>query len=122
MDFIHKFIEKCFLAFQKAKLVGEDYYGNSYFLLKTKDCFDRNKRYVKYFDKKNASAIPPLWSAWLRYSLDDVDIIKNYVNPAFVKYHKPNVTGTEESYLPDNHMLNPNKKSQKKLYKSWLET
>ena len=122
MDFIHKFVEKCFLLIQKAEFAGEDYYGNSYFLLKSKDCFDRRIRYVKYFNKKNASSIPPLWSAWLRYSINDIDVIKNYNSPSFIKNHMPNVTGVEGMYLPDNHMLNAGKKRQEKIYHSWLES
>ena len=120
MQFFHKIIEKCFLFFQRAKFVGEDYYGNRYFFLKTQDDFGRNIRYVKFFNKKEASSIPPLWSAWLRYYLDDISKIESTKQPFFVKNHMPNITGIKGSYFPTNHVLNLSRKKEE-VYHSWIK-
>ena len=120
MQFFHSIIEKCFLFFQNAKFVGEDYYGNSYYFLKSRDDFDRNIRYVKYFDKRESSAIPPLWSAWLRYSLNDIEIIKSTKQPFFVKNHMPNITGVKGAYFPTYHLFNPSRKKED-VYHSWIK-
>jgi NADH:ubiquinone oxidoreductase subunit len=120
MQFLHKIIEKCFLSLQKAKLAGEDYYGNSYYILKSKDDFGRNIRYVKYFNKKESSAVPPLWSAWLRYYLDDIEQIKSTNQAFFVKNHAPNITGVKSAYFPTNHPFNPSRKKVE-IYHSWIK-
>lgn len=120
MKFVSRFIENCFLFFQSAKLVSEDYYGNQYYLLKAKDFFGRNIRYVKYFDRKESSAIPPLWSAWLKYYFDDIDKIKDMKNPSFVKNHSPNITGVKGAYFPTDRFSGSFKKKEE-VYHSWIE-
>ena len=119
-----KILEKILLFFQGAEKVGEDYYGNSYYLLKTKDAFGRRLRYVKYEKKKNISSIPPLYNAWLRYSLDDFNDIEklNAKNPNFIKFHQPNLTGIDGCYYPENHALSGRKQKDDVIYHSWLES
>jgi NADH:ubiquinone oxidoreductase subunit len=115
-----KILEKMLLFFSKAKLVSEDYYGNSYFLLKQTDSFGRQARYVKYFKKNNASSIPALWSGWLRYSIDTDELQSSIakVKAPFIKLHQPNLTGTNGCYTPLNTMKERAKNTC--IYQSWL--
>jgi NADH:ubiquinone oxidoreductase subunit len=125
-----KILEKLFLFFNKAQLVGQDYYGNSYYLLKTKDAFGRQIRYVQFFKPRKIShlppikisSIPPLWAGWLRYSINNINTVNTLNNekPSFVKPHQPNLTGIEGCYYPTNHILNKRNSEKSKFYHSWL--
>ena len=125
-----KILEKIFLFLNKAELVGKDYYQNSYYLLKTKDAFGRKIRYVEFFKQRKIShlppcrisSIPPLWTAWLRYSINDIESVNKLDNekPSFTKFHEPNLTGIEGCYYPTNHMLNKRNENKSKIYNSWL--
>jgi NADH:ubiquinone oxidoreductase subunit len=122
-----KFLENFFLLFQKAKFLGQDYYGNSYFLLKSKDYLGRPRRYVKYFSKKQASAIPPLYSAWLTHGISSFDEImkleKLEESKKFTKPHQPNLTGTNLAYDPSLNVFQKSKNTQnKKIYESWTNS
>lgn len=47
--------------------IGCDYYGNRYFVGKTKNYLGHQKRYVLYNGIPETSTVPPGWHAWLHY-------------------------------------------------------
>lgn len=114
-------IEKLFLFFNRAELISTDYYGNNYYLLREKDVFGRNVRYVQYLKISNASNVPPLWNGWLRYTIDTETLKKEISKeqPKFVKFHQPDLTGTNVCYTPLQNLNENLKKSHS--YNSWLD-
>lgn len=113
-------LERAVLFFNKAEFVSSDYYGNNYYLLKETDKFERKVRYVKFKNKKNASSIPPLWSGWLRYSMS-TETLKAELNKgqkSFVKFHHPNLTGSNFAYSPTQSVKEHNEKTA--IYHPWI--
>lgn len=86
------------------KKVGEDVFGNSYFVEKKTAKSQRAKRWVLYKGKAEASKIPPQWHGWLHYTLDVPPSQKNTQPYLWEKPHLPNLTGTTGAYLPPGHI------------------
>lgn len=75
--------------------IGTDRFGNIYYQSKC----PKKKRLVYYNGKAEGSKIPPLWNAWLHYTVDEVPENQvHYYN--WEKVHIPNLTGTEYAYFP----------------------
>ena len=112
-----RILEKLLLLAKGARLISTDYYGNTYYVLREKDAFGRPTRYVSYRKRKNASNVPPLWSSWLRHSLDDNSLEQEArkVAQPFVSPHQPNLTGSSIAYSQDD------KKTFTKIYHSWMD-
>ncbi len=95
----------------RGELVGTDQFGNRYFREKGKRALQpgggrqsREKRWVLYNGKPEASKVPPLWHAWLHHTTDTVptDSGKRY---PWQKDHVPNLTGTPLAYHPRGSVL-----------------
>lgn len=92
------------------KKVGVDEFGNKYYhtkaFSKNVGMYGKERRWVVFKGKAEASKIPPHWHGWIHYSFDEVpknsDIKKDY---EWQKEHLPNLTGTEYAYLPSGHNL-----------------
>ena len=90
------------------KKVGEDEFGNKYYTTKFSSKqvgrYGKERRWVMFKGKVEASKIPPYWHGWIHYSYDHIpdkkDMLKNY---EWQKQHLPNLTGTEFAYLPPAH-------------------
>jgi len=81
----------------KGKFVGQDDYGNSYFMERQARNGMRQRRWVRYRGIKEPSKVPPEWHAWLHYIADaPIDATRR----SWQKGHKPNVTGTPNAYHP----------------------
>lgn len=80
-----------------SKKVGQDMYGNTYYLSKKTDDMGRNKRYVIYNGIIETSKIPPVYHAWIHYMIDDIQAKDNL--HAWQSEHLPNLTGTSNSHL-----------------------
>ena len=89
-----------FHIWRTSKRVGEDEFGNTYYLSKD------GKRYVQYADLAEASAIPSGWHGWMHYRVDTPSSEENYEPREWQKPHKPNKTGTSEAYLPRGSFAN----------------
>ncbi len=94
------------LAF--GKKVGADEFGNKYYktgaFSKQIGRYGKERRWVIYNGKAEASKIPPLWHGWIHFSFDDVPQEKDgKKNNSWQKPHLPNLTGTSYSYLPPGH-------------------
>ena len=82
-----------------AKKIGEDEYGNKYFLKKNKSPKNnfRQRRLVIYNGCVEASKIPQQWNAWLHHITDEIPS-KLDKKHSWVKDHVPNLTGTPFAY------------------------
>lgn len=54
------------------KKVGEDDFGNRYYVGKRKNYLGKNKRYVVYNGDVDFANIPAAWHSWLHYLINDI--------------------------------------------------
>ena len=86
--------------------VGSDGSGNRYFKGKARPGYKKERRWVMYKDAPDSSTVPPEWHAWLHYQSDDVPSeAAATFRQSWQKPHKPNLTGTDQAYLPPGHQL-----------------
>jgi len=79
--------------------VGADEFGNKYYRNKTK-LNGRERRWVIYKGKKEASKIPPEWHAWIHHTCD-APLSEAAAQPEdWQVQHIPNLTGTLNAYRP----------------------
>ena len=90
------------------KLVGSDSFGNKYYESKN------GERWIIYANEIDASKIPVEWYSWIHFTPNKIEKNHDLKKYSWQKPHKPNLTGTKDSYYP-----NKNKDVTKKKYKSW---
>ena len=90
------------------KFVGKDSFGNKYYESKN------GKRWIIYANEIDASKIPVEWFSWIHFTPNKIEKNHDLKKYSWQKPHKPNLTGTKDSYYP-----NKNKDVTKKKYKSW---
>jgi len=94
------------------KKVGEDEFGNKYycsskFFGKHVGRYDKERRWVIFNGRAEASKIPPYWHGWMHYSVDNIPTEKDMKKSTkWQKQHTPNLTGTNFAYLPKGHKDN----------------
>lgn len=91
--------------------VGQDEFGNQYYLSKFKNFKGQNKRSVIYKGIAEPSKIPPMWHAWIHFLTNDVPN-SDYRKYRWNKTHKPNLTGTQGAYYPPGHPLAEGKRKK----------
>lgn len=90
----------------KGKHVGNDMFGNRYFTEKCAPKHRREKRWVIYKGKAEASKIPAQWHGWMHYTQDNPPTAEEQeLSYGWEKEHLPNLTGTELKYVPPGHIL-----------------
>ena len=85
--------------------VGTDSQGNTYYRGKRTARGAREKRWVVYDGRVEASRVPPAWHSWLHHTTDDIpedDVGRRW---DWQKEHQPNMTGTDQAYSPPGHVL-----------------
>ncbi len=84
--------------------VGTDRFGNRYY--KERGVKDRReKRWVVYNGRPEASLVPPEWHGWLHYTLDQPLPEESEFHKQWIKPHQPNLTFTDQAYLPPGHVV-----------------
>jgi NADH:ubiquinone oxidoreductase subunit len=87
----------------KGRLAGTDRFGNRYYESRRKtDSLGRHVRWVLFAGKAEASAVPPEWWGWIHYTTTD-PLPEDAPRKPWQKEHRPNLTGTAESYRPPGH-------------------
>ena len=82
--------------------VGTDGEGNAYYQERRGGQGRRRRRWVLYRrGPVEASRVPPEWHAWLHYTTPAPLPVE--ARRAWVKPHRPNLTGTAASYRPAGH-------------------
>jgi len=100
-----------------AKKVGNDGYGNSYYMKKNwspKNNY-RERRFVIYKGNIEASKVPQVWNAWLHHISDEIPQIP-IRKSGWIKEHVPNLTGTPYAY---EYKDKKDAKKVKNIYSTW---
>jgi NADH:ubiquinone oxidoreductase subunit len=86
--------------------IGEDQYGNSYYVSKYSKNPDTgdNKRMVAYRGITEPSKVPPKWHAWLHYLVSTEELQNDTKKYNWQKDHMPNLTGTKLAKFPSGHI------------------
>lgn len=90
---------------RKGKQVGEDQFGNLYYVEKSPREGKKSKRWVVYKGEIEASKVPPEWHMWLHYTTDELPSERPHEPKAWEKPHLPNLTMTDLAYRPPGHSL-----------------
>ena len=85
---------------RRSRIVGEDEVGNRYFEEKKPSLEGRRRRWVIYPGYPEASSVPPMWHAWLHYTLDEPPSAADMKRRSWEKPSQPNLTGTKLAYRP----------------------
>jgi NADH:ubiquinone oxidoreductase subunit len=95
---MNRFIRKLKNSFY-GRLVGQDHFGNNYYIAKKPDYNGKNRRWVDFNGLEEASKVPPEWHGWLHYTFD-APLEKSY---AWQEEYIPNLTGTTGACFPPGH-------------------
>lgn len=93
-------IGTCLYIWFNCKKIGEDEFGNCYYIDRNKNHFGYNKRMVIYRGAPEASKVPPVWHAWLHYNGDAAPTPANIKKYFWQIGYLPNLTGTKFAYFP----------------------
>lgn len=95
------------------KFVGKDDFGNKYYRAKPRKGYKRERRWVIYNGRPEASMVPPEWHGWLHHQNDNVPCEQDETfRRSWTKPHKPNLTGTNLAYRPPGHILEGGKRPE----------
>lgn len=89
----------------KGSHVGTDAEGNKYYRGRPRKGTARERRWVIYNGAPEASRVPPEWHGWLHHQTDVLPQDGGRHRKPWQKPHQPNMTGTENAYLPPGHAL-----------------
>jgi NADH:ubiquinone oxidoreductase subunit len=88
-----------------SRLVGTDEFGNRYYQAKRSRRYGRQRRWVIYRGKDEASKVPAEWHAWLHHTVVEPLTEKAALARPWQKEHQANLTGTAQAYRPRGHEL-----------------
>lgn len=100
------------------EFVGSDEFGNRYYRSKKKEGEHVGRRgverrWVEYKGQPEPSKVPPYWHGWLHYITDAVPSDKDQrKGHKWEKPHLPNLTGTDNAYRPQGHILKGGKRAK----------
>lgn len=96
------------------KVVGRDFFGNTYYIRRGLFHGRGGVRKVKYVrGVRDAACIPPKWDLWLRGTIDEIPESCEKASDGMAYYG--NLSGSAFTNLPPGHAL----KRQRTLYKSY---
>lgn len=85
--------------------VGEDAFGNRYYRNRRAPRYGRERRWVLYKGRVEASKVPPEWHAWLHH-MAEVPLTEQAGKARpWQKPHMPNLSGTPYAYWPRGYDL-----------------
>ena len=86
------------------KFAGKDCFGNRYYQGRRRLSVGRRRRWVVYKGDVEASRVPPVWHAWLHYTIDEAPAQADAARLPWQKEHIANQTGTDAAYRPPGHI------------------
>lgn len=99
--------------------IGSDEFGNSYYSSSRGKLYGRERRWVIYRGRVEASKIPPEWHAWLHHTVD-APLSEDAAQPKEWQLgHLPNLTGTNGAYVPEGSDVAGGVGVHKSGVKSW---
>lgn len=103
--------------------VGKDRLGNRYYRERSASGGMREKRWVMYKGRPEASQVPPEWHGWLHYTLDQPLPEESEFHRPWIKPHQPNLTFSDAAYRPPGHFLKGGKRAKATGdYQAWVPT
>ncbi len=72
----------------------------------------KERRWVIYAGEDEASRVPPEWHCWLHHTTDKTPPADGSPRFPWMKDHVPNLTGTDQAYMPPGHMLRGGKRDR----------
>ncbi len=104
----------------KGDLVGTDLFANRYYRSRGAKLSGRERRWVLYHGKAEASSVPPEWHSWLHHTTK-APLSESAVQlRPWQKEHVPNPSGTHGAYLPQGHDYKGGKRAAATGdYQSW---
>jgi NADH:ubiquinone oxidoreductase subunit len=93
------------------KQIGSDSLGNRYFRERRRPASRRERRWVLFHGRAEASSVPPQWHAWLHHTSDETPDENATARAPWQKDHLPNQTGTPAAYRPPGHVLKGGKRA-----------
>ncbi|NCT41371.1 MAG: NADH:ubiquinone oxidoreductase subunit NDUFA12 [Alphaproteobacteria bacterium] len=94
-----------FNAIKRGEKVGTDVLGNVYYSGKPRKGYKRDRRWVMFDGKPEATRVPPEWHGWLHHQTDVVPSGENSFRRPWQIPHQENMTGTTQAYRPPGHVL-----------------
>lgn len=96
--------------------VGRDTAGNRYYRQKrggtTMGFLQKERRWIIYAGEDEASRVPPEWHGCLHHTVGDIPPADGGKRYPWMKDHLPNLTGTDQAYLPSGHTLSGGKRAR----------
>ncbi|MFO1154378.1 MAG: NADH:ubiquinone oxidoreductase subunit NDUFA12 [Rhodospirillales bacterium] len=89
--------------------VGTDDFGNRYYRNRRQARFGRERRWVVFRGRVEASKVPPEWHAWLHHMVKE-PLTEAKARP-WQQQHLPNLSGTPHAYRPRGHDLRGGKRA-----------
>lgn len=87
------------------ELVGADEFGNRYYRARRDSLNGRQRRWVIYKGRPEASNVPAEWHAWLHHTTSEPLTELAAQNRVWQKSHMANPSGTANAYRPLGHDL-----------------
>ncbi|MEQ1672256.1 MAG: NADH:ubiquinone oxidoreductase subunit NDUFA12 [Hyphomicrobium sp.] len=108
-------------TFRKGKKVGEDDFGNTYYVQKRGvGPLGVPARWVTYRNLSEASQVPPEWHGWLHHTVDTLPTDEAYQAKPWQQRHQMNQTGTANAYRPAGSILGSRERAKSTAdYKPW---
>lgn len=107
-------------SFLFGEQVGQDRYGNKYFVSKHSSSKTPQRRWVLFKEKPEASAVPAQWHGWLHHTTNDIPQSKHDLKYTWQKDHQANQTGTINAYKPSGSLLRAaNTRKAFRTYQPW---
>ncbi len=91
--------------------VGTDEFGNRYYKSSKAPLHGRERRWVVYKDRPEASAVPAEWHAWLHHTTEEPLSDLAAQSRKWQKPHAANPTGSASAYRPKGHDLSGGKRA-----------
>ncbi len=89
----------------RGDLVGTDEFNNRYYRSRGRRLHGRERRWVLFGGRPEASAVPPEWHAWLHHTTPSPLAESAVQARPWQKAHESNQTGTAGAYRPSGHDL-----------------
>ena len=83
----------------KGQIVGTDEFGNRYYRSRGKRLHGRERRWVMYRGRAEASTVPAEWNAWLHHTVAEPLTDMAAQAKGWQKGHQPNLSGSDDAYV-----------------------
>ena len=105
-------IQTMLLTWIYGKRIGTDAQGNRYYSSKRLARYGRERRWVVFKGKPEATRVPPEWYAWLHHTSEQPLTESAAAKRPWQSERMPNLSGTSQAYRPEGHDLRGGKRAK----------